>query len=99
MRRSGCLLPGLLLGLLAGCAASPPLRPATWLDRVRSGQTPLGPDSVLLEVYLIERPVGDPAINQEVWASADEQVVALERKGQLEENGFRVGHIIGMTPD
>jgi hypothetical protein len=93
------LLPGLLLGLLAGCATSQPLRPSTWLDRIRSGQTPLAPDGVIVDIVLLERPVGDRDLNQEVWNNTDEQVVPLERKGSLEESGFRVGHVIGMTPE
>ena len=58
-RRLKGLLPGLLLCLLAGCATSEPLRPATWLDRVCAGQAALPPDGVLMEIILLERPVGD----------------------------------------
>jgi hypothetical protein len=44
------------------------------------------------------RPVGDPYINQELWAHADEQAVALDRKAVLEENGFRVCQVGGLAP-
>ncbi|HYT91329.1 MAG TPA: hypothetical protein VEL76_21635, partial [Gemmataceae bacterium] len=99
MRRLRGLLPGLLLGLLAGCATDQSVRPASWLDRVRSGQAPLASDGVLLDISLIEKPILDAEINDVVWNSTDEQVVALEHKWKLEESGFRVGHVIGMTPE
>ena len=96
--RDGCALwPGLLVALAAGCAAAP--GPATtWLERLRPFQGPTGPDVVQLEVALIEQPVGDPYLMRELWSSADEQVVAVERRAVLEENGIRVGQIGGITP-
>jgi hypothetical protein len=51
-----------------------------------------------MEVVLLERPVADSYINQEVWQTADEQIVPLERKAVLEKNGFRIGQIGGLTP-
>jgi hypothetical protein len=42
--------------------------------------------------------VGDPYINQEVWTFTDQQVVDLERMALLEDNGFRVGRIVGAIP-
>jgi hypothetical protein len=53
---------------------------------------------VLLDVRVLERPVGDPFINQELWQHTDELVVDLDRKAAVEDNGFRVGQIVGMTP-
>ncbi len=96
MRRWRGLVPGLLLALL-GCALEQ-ARPITWLDRFQAAQTSLGPDGVILDVVVIERPVGDAYINQELWGCTDEQVVPLEHKALLAENGFRVGCVIGMTP-
>jgi hypothetical protein len=51
-----------------------------------------------MDVALLECPVGDPIINHELWNSVDEQVVSLERKAVLEDNGFRIGQIGGITP-
>jgi hypothetical protein len=51
-----------------------------------------------MDVALIERPIGDPFINREIWLIADEQTIPFERKSVLEENGFRVGLIGGTTP-
>src|SRR5207302_21931 len=61
-------------------------------------QTPVGPDVVQIEMVLLERPLNDRYINDELWQAADEQVVPLESKAVLEENGFRVGQIGGLTP-
>jgi hypothetical protein len=61
-------------------------------------QTPIGPDVVQVELVLLERPLNDRYINDELWRQADEQVVPLENKALLEENGFRVGQLGGLTP-
>jgi hypothetical protein len=53
---------------------------------------------VQIDVAFLERPVGDPYINQGLWTAADEQVVALESRAVLEDNGFRIGQIGGITP-
>ncbi|MCI0458684.1 MAG: hypothetical protein L0Z62_17135 [Gemmataceae bacterium] len=95
MSRARGPLPALLLVLLAGCATDQATRPAT---SVRASPAPLVPDGIVMDVVLLERPAGDPYINQELWASTDEQPVPLEHKALLTDNGLRVGHLIGVTP-
>lgn len=95
-RRSLILL--IVSGLVVGCVAPPQERPASWLGRLRAPPTITGANRVVMEAALIERPVGDPGINQELWGSIDEQVIPLERKGLITDNGFRIGIISGMPP-
>src|SRR5438128_1426022 len=95
MRPVGFLL-GLSLALLAGCTPTASLRPLSWLDRL---QGPSGPDVVVMVVAVIEQPAGDRYLNEELWASADEQIVPLDHRSILEDNGFRVGQVAGITPE
>src|SRR5438128_791236 len=96
MRRGRCLLLGMLAGMLAGCLGSEPAVSPSWAQRCQPLHGPSGPDVVQMDVALIERPVGDCYINQDLWAVADEQVVGLEQKVVLEDNGFRVGQVGGI---
>jgi hypothetical protein len=98
MRHGQALVLGLLIGLLAGCANDRPAGSSSWLDRWRPFRGPAAADVIEVRVALVERPPGDPFINQELWSLADEQIVPLEQKLALEENGFRVGQIGGNTP-
>jgi hypothetical protein len=58
----------------------------------------MGPDVVQMNVAVLEVPVGDPYINEELWGLADEQQLAQDRKSAIHENGFRIGQIRGITP-
>jgi hypothetical protein len=87
-----------LAGFLAGCASGKPVHSTSWLEKLRPYHLPAGPDIVQMDVALLERPLGDPFLNKEVWILADEQAIPLERKVTVEENGFRVGQIGGTTP-
>lgn len=99
MRQGSALLLGLWSCLLLGCTTGQPMmRTSTWLERFLTPAGPTGPDTIQMDVALIERPLGDPYINGELWNSADEQVVALESKALIEDNGYRVGQIGGITP-
>src|SRR5438105_15292900 len=99
MGRWRSLMLGLLTLWLVGCTTSQPLRSAAWLSRFRQlGGGPAGTDIVQLEVAVLERPLGDHYINQDLWDVADEQVVAVERKAALEDNGFRIGQVGGLVP-
>jgi hypothetical protein len=97
MCRPGVSLPGLLLMLLAGCVGDH-VAPATALVSGFRGPVPSSSDAVEMIVALIERRAGDPYLDKEVWTFTDEQIVELEHKAVLEDNGFRVGQIVGMTP-
>ncbi|MFN4259754.1 MAG: hypothetical protein ACK4RK_10680 [Gemmataceae bacterium] len=98
MSQGRAWMTALLLGVLAGCMSGKPTRTTAWLDKLRHlGAGPNGADVVQIDVAVIERPVGDRFLNAELWANADEQIVALERKALLEDNGFRVAHI-GIPP-
>src|SRR5262249_18700908 len=57
-----------------------------------------GPDVLQMEVRLIERPLGDPYLNHDLWKLADEHVVDPARRGVLEENGFQVALLGGIPP-
>jgi hypothetical protein len=56
-------------------------------------------EMVYLNVALIERPLGDPFLDREVWEAGDEQgIEPLELKSALEKNGLRVCQF-GLLPD
>ncbi len=96
MRR--VLVLGLLLALGgAGCVSGESLRPRG-VARQRLLSLPDGPDVVQLHLAVVERRLGDPYINQELWASTDERAVGIDRVALLEANGFRVGQVIGSLP-
>ena len=82
-----------------GCAVIP--EPIQSGSLYRSMRAPAkGEDSqvVKLDVAVLERPVGDAFLNHELWQHTDEMIVSLDRKAAVEDNGYRVGQIVGMTP-
>jgi hypothetical protein len=60
--------------------------------------TPASPEHAMIEVALIERPLDDRYLNQEIWKHTDE-FVTFEKRSILEENGFRIGQMVGATPE
>ena len=88
------LAVGLVLAV-SGCFTSDSARPS---NLVRRWQPFMGDDAVQIDVALIVRPVGDPYLNKDLWTQTDEMVVDLERRPALEENGLRVGQVVGVTP-
>jgi hypothetical protein len=89
----------LLVGLasIAGCETLPTTgRSTSWVKR----SVAPGADSqvVQLDIALLERPLGDAFLNHELWQHTDELIVELDRKAAVEDNGLRVGQIVGMTP-
>src|SRR5207253_2135701 len=52
----------------------------------------------ILEVALIERPAGDAYINGALWDSVDEMMVDLDRRSALDDNGLRLGQLVGSPP-
>jgi hypothetical protein len=82
-----------------GCTAFPePARTTSWLRRQHLLPPEIENQIVQLELPLLERPLGDPFLNQELWQYTDEMIVDLDHKAAIEDNGYRVGKIVGMTP-
>jgi len=92
---------GLLVCLLGmtGCAVLPePARTTSWLRRQNPFAKSIDDQEVKLFVALLERPIEDPFINQELWSHTDEMIVDMDRKAAVDDNGYRVGQIVGMPP-
>ncbi len=66
-----------------------------WLPHSQGFVGLSGPDVVRLQVAILEVPVGDPKINEQVWQLADERV---GNKGEMDANGFRVAQVGGQPP-
>jgi hypothetical protein len=98
MRLRWALLAGLATVSLVGCLHESPTPSAAWWSRLSPFHGPTGPDVVQMDVAVLECPVGDSFINGALWELADEQVVGLEHKAVLDDNGFRVGELGGITP-
>jgi len=100
MRRLLAVVLALASGA-AGCCWLPGRGPG---DRGPAGDAraatgvPMPGQSIVLDVALIERPRGDPFLEQELWDLGNEQGVGLETKPVLEENGLRVGQVGGLLP-
>src|SRR5437879_3678835 len=86
----------LLALAFAGCVNPQPERSSSWLNRIRPFQGT--PNVVTFDVALLELRPNDPVINGPLWTLADESAVDLEKKGVLEDNGFRIGQVGGLTP-
>jgi hypothetical protein len=87
----------LALLLICGCVL-PGTRPDGETTSLKPAAGPLGADAVGLEVSVLEVPVGDRYVNGGLWEAIDEQVVALEHKAAIDDNGFRVGLVGGVRP-
>jgi hypothetical protein len=98
MGRLRAVLLAVLAGWCGGCVGGQTQRSATLFDARRPFTGPTGSDVVQIDVALIEGPLGDRYVNQDLWQLADEQGVSLEQKTALEENGFRVCRVGGLPP-
>ncbi|MBN1394817.1 MAG: hypothetical protein JW959_07325 [Pirellulales bacterium] len=70
---------------------------------VQHGKSPLTApqmfsDSVVLEMFFIRCPFGDPTVNEKLWEDIDEQQFAPDLRRRLARNGFRVGVVEGQIP-
>jgi hypothetical protein len=86
--------------IVVGCALDKDgVQPGKTYARIggHSGQI-LEPKRCLLKVAIVSRPFDDPAINEVVWKSADEQIIPPKERHAWEVNGLRVGRIIGELP-
>jgi tetrahydromethanopterin S-methyltransferase subunit F len=85
----------LLLAVLAMAGCTTPALP--------KGTSPLmpaqmSPDSVVLEMFFVRVPLGDPGLNERLWEGVDEQRFAPELRERLARNGFRAGLLSGQMP-
>jgi hypothetical protein len=90
------LVMTLLCGLAAGCTEPQTTHSTSWFERLSAPS--LGKDIIRLDVALLERRLGDPFLDKELWSCTDLQTVPLDQKAVLDDNGFRVGQIVGMPP-
>ena len=85
-----------LLIALAGCVGEETLSP-TSRDCYRLETETLG-DRVLLDVALVQAPLGDAFVDRKIWAGADQMIGAADKRDLLEANGLRVGILVGSPP-
>jgi hypothetical protein len=86
------IVPLLAVLAIAGCNAP-----------LHHGKSPLAPaqmssDSVVLEIFFVRFPFGDPTVNEKLWEEIDEQHFSPELRERLARNGFRAGLINGPIP-
>lgn len=56
------------------------------------------PHTLGLDVFFIERPIGDPLLGPELWESVDENFMSALRRQALKQNGLRIGIVGGHMP-
>lgn len=56
------------------------------------------PKRCVLQVMIVQRPQGDPALGEAIWRVADEQAVDPEARRVLQANGLRFGRAEGDLP-
>ncbi len=82
--------------MVATAGSCSPLRPE---GKSLLGRLQLPPDSVVLEIFFIRVPFGQPDANQVLWQQVDEQQLPNDLRRRLEQNGFRAGLISSQPPE
>ena len=100
MRRAVLGMVALLAFGLSGCFMFNSTN-GFWPSRTRTPDSTPQTDIVVMQVSVLEVPVGDTFANKEVWTTVDEQIESIppELRKNLEENGLRVGLVGARTPD
>jgi len=83
----------LAVPLAVGCHSAPKV-----VGRSPLKTPQMSPDSVVLEVFRVRFPFGDPEANVDLWQEVDEQHVPTDVRRRLARNGFRVGLLGGQVP-
>jgi hypothetical protein len=70
---------------------------------IYKGKSPLAPpqmspDSVVLDLFFVRVPFGNPDANERIWKEIDEQSFSPELRERLSRNGFRAGVVNGQIP-
>jgi hypothetical protein len=76
----------------------PPSHAINWIDALGAVQSAPAPDLIVMDVALLEANPGDDFLTNGVWSQVDEQVVAVNHRPDLEDNGFRIGLLGGLPP-
>jgi len=98
MRQVSAVVLALCSTIVLGCFSPQHERTAALYQSQSPFQGPTGENVVQLLVALVERPVGDYAINGEIWELADEQGIELEHKALVYDNGLRIGQFGSLPP-
>ncbi len=102
MNRKTLALALATTAVLAGCTLNKnDLRrdqASALFGRLGAGGQVIEPKRCTLKAAILPRPLRDKAVNEAVWAAADEQAVAPEARRSLQANGLRVGVITGGLP-
>jgi hypothetical protein len=98
MRLVGCVI--VLGAAVVGAGCKNPLtstdRPAT-PTIARSLAPAIAPEGLFVESVLLERPVGDPLLDRDLWTAA-QPAGTPETRALLAENGLRAGVLSGSLP-
>jgi hypothetical protein len=93
MRRVGLIV---VCALIAGGCFTRTARPP--IESVARSLAPVVPvEGIYLESVILERPLGDPFLDRDLWAEAL-PVGAQETRALLSENGLRAGVLSGSLP-
>lgn len=96
----GCkaLIIGIFALVLPGCMFWGTSPSVVTRERIATPPPVPDPNMVQVDIALLERPLEDPFLDRELWLSTDQHIVELERLALLEDNGIRVGQVVGMIP-
>ena len=83
--------------ILSGCGLFETTQTVAHVDRTYVRQEP-DEDVVQLYQAFLEGPLDDTYLSEELWLAADQHVVDIDHQAVLDENGFRVGQIVGAAP-
>ena len=81
---------------LSGCLWTEQVEHTSFMKRFQDKT--ITPDHALIEVAIIERPLGDDYLNEKIWQNTDELIVDLDCRSVLDQNGFRIGQLVGALP-
>jgi hypothetical protein len=96
LRRRLFVIAIALFAALPGCVSDNGVAP-TMHDSYRLDTESFG-DRALLDVALVQAPLGDAFLDRLIWAGADQMILSADKRDLLEANGLRIGVLVGSPP-